>query len=176
MRKPERTPGRYKKWRLKAPEYEKKGESSPACHVCAPFCSGHQRWEDAFAVRTNVCSKYNTALVNIQEIQSLILSHPQDRIEKGGQTYGRCKKTYRISRARPRSRFPLYGKVSRAGAGSDWVGANDWEGTVTMEIQGSEVLINKLLKGLNGGHFISIEWMDTKEIPLEEEQKFTVKM
>ena len=45
-----------------------------------------------------------------------------------------------------------------------------------MEIQGSEVLINKLLKGLNGGHFISIEWMDTKEIPLEEEQKFTVKM
>ena len=56
-----------------------------------------------------------------------------------------------------------------------WV-RNDWEGTVTMEIQGSEVLINKLLKGLNGGHFISIEWMDTKEIPLEEEQKFTVKM
>ena len=33
-----------------------------------------------------------------------------------------------------------------------------------------------LLVGLNGGHFISIEWMDTKEIPLEEEREFTVKM
>ena len=49
-----------------------------------------------------------------------------------------------------------------------WV-RNDWEGTVTMEVQGSEILINKLLNGLNGGHFISIEWMDTKEIPMEEE-------
>ena len=52
-----------------------------------------------------------------------------------------------------------------------WV-RNDWEGTVTMEVQGSEILINKLLNGLNGGHFISIEWMDTKEIPMEEESKF----
>ena len=40
-----------------------------------------------------------------------------------------------------------------------WV-RNDWEGTVTMEVQGREALINKLLVGLNGGHFISIEWMD----------------
>ncbi len=56
-----------------------------------------------------------------------------------------------------------------------WV-RNDWEGTVTMEVQGSEILINKLLRGLNGGHFISIEWMDTKEVPLEEEREFTVKM
>ncbi len=56
-----------------------------------------------------------------------------------------------------------------------WV-RNDWEGTVTMEVQGSEILINKLLTGLNGGHFISIEWMDTKEIPLQEESKFIIKM
>ena len=56
-----------------------------------------------------------------------------------------------------------------------WV-RNDWEGTVTMEVQGSEILINKLLTGLNGGHFISIEWMDTKEIPLQEESKFIKKM
>lgn len=50
------------------------------------------------------------------------------------------------------------------------------DGTVTMEVQGREALINKLLVGLNGGHFISIEWMDTKEIPLEEEREFVVKM
>ena len=55
-----------------------------------------------------------------------------------------------------------------------WV-RNEWDGTVTMEVQGREALINKLLKGLNGGHFISIEWMDTKEIPLEEERGFRVR-
>lgn len=55
-----------------------------------------------------------------------------------------------------------------------WV-RNDWEGTVTMEVQGREQLINKLLVGLNHSRFISIEWMDTKEIPLEEERGFDVK-
>lgn len=55
-----------------------------------------------------------------------------------------------------------------------WV-KNEWDGTVTMEVQGREAMINKLLVGLNQGHFISIEWMDTKEIPLEKESSFTVK-
>ena len=55
-----------------------------------------------------------------------------------------------------------------------WV-RNEWDGTVTMEVQGREALINKLLVGLNQNQFISIEWIDTKEIPLEEEKAFTVK-
>lgn len=55
-----------------------------------------------------------------------------------------------------------------------WV-KNDWDGTVTMEVQGREQLLNKLLTGLNHSRFISIEWMDTKEIPLEEERSFDVK-
>ena len=55
-----------------------------------------------------------------------------------------------------------------------WV-KNDWDGTVTMEVQGREQLINKLLTGLNHSRFISIEWMDTKEIPLEDERGFDVK-
>ena len=55
-----------------------------------------------------------------------------------------------------------------------WV-KNGWDGTVTMEVQGREQLINKLLTGLNHSRFISIEWMDTKEIPLEEERGFDVK-
>ena len=38
-----------------------------------------------------------------------------------------------------------------------------------------EALINKLLVGLNQGRFIDIQWMDTEEIPLEEEREFTVK-
>lgn len=55
-----------------------------------------------------------------------------------------------------------------------WV-QNEWDGTVTMEIQGAEVLINKLLVSLNHGHFISIEWMDTKEIPLKKEKGFSAR-
>lgn len=55
-----------------------------------------------------------------------------------------------------------------------WV-KNEWNGTVTMEVQGREQLINKLLIGLNNNQFISIDWMDTKEISLVEENGFNVK-
>ena len=52
-----------------------------------------------------------------------------------------------------------------------WV-QNEWDGTVTMEVQGREWLINELLKGLNRNQFITIDWIDTEEIPLEDEKKF----
>lgn len=55
-----------------------------------------------------------------------------------------------------------------------WV-ENEWDGTVTMEVQGSEILINKLLVGLNNNRFITVEWMDAKEIPLKEESSFSVR-
>ena len=55
-----------------------------------------------------------------------------------------------------------------------WV-KNEWDGTVTMEVQGRETLINKLLVGLNQGRYIEIEWMDTDEIPLEKESGFHVR-
>ena len=61
-----------------------------------------------------------------------------------------------------------------------WV-RNDWDQTVTMEVQGREARdilpYNeiRLLVGLNQGRFIDIQWMDTEEIPLEEEREFTVK-
>ena len=55
-----------------------------------------------------------------------------------------------------------------------WV-ENEWDGTVTIEVQGSEILINKLLVGLNNNRFITIEWMDAKEIPLKEESSFSVR-
>lgn len=55
-----------------------------------------------------------------------------------------------------------------------WV-KNEWDGTVVMEVQGREPKINKLLKGLNRGSFISIEWIDTQEIPLEQESSFRVR-
>lgn len=55
-----------------------------------------------------------------------------------------------------------------------WV-QNEWDGTVTLEIQGREALIQKLLVGLNHNQFITIEWMDTEEIPLEQESSFKVR-
>lgn len=55
-----------------------------------------------------------------------------------------------------------------------WV-RNDSEGTVTMEVQGREALINKLLVGLNNDRFITVDWIDTEEIPLEEERSFRVR-
>lgn len=55
-----------------------------------------------------------------------------------------------------------------------WV-KNEWDGTVKMEVQGREALINKLLVGLNHGQFIQIEWMDAEEIPTEIESSFSVR-
>lgn len=52
-----------------------------------------------------------------------------------------------------------------------WV-KNEWDGTVLMEVQGREPMINKLLVGLNRNQFIQIEWMDTEEIPLQSEIGF----
>lgn len=52
-----------------------------------------------------------------------------------------------------------------------WV-KNEWDGTVLMEVQGREMMINKLLVGLNHNQFIGIEWLDTEEIPLESEIGF----
>ena len=53
-----------------------------------------------------------------------------------------------------------------------WV-KNEYNGTVIMEVQGSEMLINKLLIELNRERYIKIEWMDAKEIPLGNERSFS---
>ncbi len=55
-----------------------------------------------------------------------------------------------------------------------WV-RNEYDGTVTMEVQGREALINKLLVGLNNDRFITVDWIDAEEIPLEEERSFRVR-
>ena len=56
-----------------------------------------------------------------------------------------------------------------------WV-QNDWEGTVTMEVQGAEGYIQSLLQLLQGGRFIHISKMDTEVIPVvTSESGFGVK-
>ena len=70
-------------------------------------------------------------------------------------------------------RYKMYYLAQKYGV-TGWV-RNEWDGTVTLEIQGREPLIQKLLVGLNSSQFIKIEWMDTEEIPLEQESSFKVR-
>ncbi len=55
-----------------------------------------------------------------------------------------------------------------------WV-KNEWDGSVSMEVQGREQLIDKLLIGLNQDRYIRIDWMDSEEIPLKQERGFSVR-
>ena len=45
------------------------------------------------------------------------------------------------------------------------------DGTVTLEIQGRPQLVDKLLYSLNHDSFIEIDWIDGKDLPLEEDEK-----
>lgn len=55
-----------------------------------------------------------------------------------------------------------------------WV-KNEYDGTVLMEVQGREPLIFKLMEGLNNRMYIQIDWIDSKDIPTEEERGFRVR-
>lgn len=55
-----------------------------------------------------------------------------------------------------------------------WV-KNEYDGTVLMEVQGRELLIFKLMEGLNNGRCIEISWIDSKDIPVEEERGFRIR-
>ena len=50
-----------------------------------------------------------------------------------------------------------------------WV-RNEWDGSVTMEIQGTEEAIDKVILAINAGRYVRIENMDRKTIPLEEDE------
>lgn len=54
-----------------------------------------------------------------------------------------------------------------------WV-KNEYDGTVLMEVQGRRPMIYKLMEGLNRNMFISIDWIDSEEIPVIEENCFYV--
>ena len=50
-----------------------------------------------------------------------------------------------------------------------WV-RNEWDGTVELEVQGTQEQIHRLLTMINQGSYINIEGIDTKEIPLEQNE------
>ena len=52
-----------------------------------------------------------------------------------------------------------------------WVN-NELDGTVMMEIQGEEEQIERVIQSIDAGRYVSIERMDVKTIPVEEERDF----
>ena len=81
-----------------------------------------------------------------------------------------------------RQRIVFYGWVQGVGfrywarhaaslhGATGWV-RNDPEGTVTMEIQGTQEQIDKVIAAINSGRFISIDRMDVKSLPVIEEER-----
>ena len=50
-----------------------------------------------------------------------------------------------------------------------WV-RNEWDGSVTMEIQGTPEQIEQVIRAIRAGRFVRIEDMESRELPPEEEE------
>ena len=48
---------------------------------------------------------------------------------------------------------------------------NEWDGSVTMEIQGTEAQIDSVILAIEAGRFVRIENMSSELIPLLEDEK-----
>ena len=51
-----------------------------------------------------------------------------------------------------------------------WV-RNDWNGTVSMEIQGTEAQIDQVIQAIEKGRFIRIENINSRTIPVDPEER-----
>lgn len=51
-----------------------------------------------------------------------------------------------------------------------WV-RNEWDGSVTMEIQGSETEIDLVLRAINAGRYVEIDRMDIQTIEADPEER-----
>ena len=49
---------------------------------------------------------------------------------------------------------------------------NEWDGSVTMEIQGEEQEIDQVILAIESGRYVHIENMDVRTIPVIEERGF----
>ncbi len=50
-----------------------------------------------------------------------------------------------------------------------WV-RNEWDGSVSMEIQGTESAIDQVILAIERGHYVQIDNMDVKELELIEDE------
>lgn len=48
---------------------------------------------------------------------------------------------------------------------------NEWDGSVVMEAQGSADMLDRLLVMINQGSYISIDWIYTTDIPVDEDER-----
>ena len=48
---------------------------------------------------------------------------------------------------------------------------NEWDGSVTMEIQGSEEGIDRVIRSIQDGRYVWIQGMEVTEIPTETEER-----
>ncbi|MBR0207878.1 MAG: acylphosphatase [Oscillospiraceae bacterium] len=60
--------------------------------------------------------------------------------------------------------------AAEAVGATGWV-RNDWSGTVTMELQGTEAQIAGVLAALERGAYIRIESIEARRIPTEENER-----
>ncbi len=51
-----------------------------------------------------------------------------------------------------------------------WV-RNNWDGSVTMEIQGTEETIDMVFRAIRNGRFVEIESMESRTIPVNDEER-----
>lgn len=71
-------------------------------------------------------------------------------------------------------RYRAYYAAEGAGA-TGWV-KNNFDGTVTMEIQGTEQQIDRVIADINRGTYVHIERMDCTSMPVDtEERRFRIK-
>ena len=66
-------------------------------------------------------------------------------------------------RYRARHAAELYGCTG-------WV-RNEWDGSVTIEIQGTEENIDRVILAIEAGRYVRIENMDSRTIPVETEER-----
>ena len=48
---------------------------------------------------------------------------------------------------------------------------NEWDGSVTMEIQGEEENIDKVILAIEAGRYVRIENMESRTIPVEPDER-----
>ena len=81
-----------------------------------------------------------------------------------------------------RKRIVFYGWVQgvgfryRALHAADLIGATGWvrnefDGSVTMEIQGTEEQIDDVIRAIERGRYVRIENMDSKTIPVDPDER-----
>ena len=92
-----------------------------------------------------------------------------------------------MSEERIRKRLVFHGVVQgvgfrwRARAAADAAGATGWvrnnfDGSVTMELQGTEAQIDRVVQSLDRALYVRIEALEARRIPVDaEERRFAVK-